>query len=226
MLAPSIAYETSLVLAIIFESPRQVTAIVPHLVPGLYLACPAAIAQRLPIILLSLLHYMIAEYPSQRSFRRHIDTLPTKLLPIDADSRQWVLHVAACLRTRNYTKFERLTRPAAYREYCGSSADAPGDDGSIQGPSAERAFYVLVDALRVKARGAAWMVIRSAYRELSCPADYDWTRAWLIRSLALESVVPGAREASLDEWLEAESKLDHVRRKEGVEGRWVVCKAR
>lgn len=91
---------------------------------------------------------------------------------------------------------------------------------------AKKALFSLVDALRGKAREATWSVIRSAYRELSCHAEAEGTRDWLMRSLALYSVFPDASGVSVDEWLEKQTRLGRVRPKEGAEGRWIICKIR
>jgi hypothetical protein len=86
---------------------------------------------------------------------------------------------------------------------------------------AQRAIHHLLDALRIKTREMAWTVIRNAYRELSCQPDSQLdTRSWLMHSLSLQS------DPDLNQWLELESGLGHVRKKEGIEGRWIVCKPR
>ena len=86
-----------------------------------------------------------------------------------------------------------------------------------------KAFYAVVDTLRAKARESTWTVIRSAYREISCHADSP-TRDWLAKSLALQPVLPDSDSATLDQWLQGKSSLNQVRQKEGVEGRWIICK--
>ena len=87
---------------------------------------------------------------------------------------------------------------------------------------------VLVDSVRAKARATAWLVIRSAYRELHCvppPVDVPVVAAstseWLARSLALH---PAEAMKAVDIWLEQKCAEGEVRRKEGAEGRWIVCK--
>lgn len=92
---------------------------------------------------------------------------------------------------------------------------------------------MLVEGVRTKARATAWLVIRSAYRELHCvqppvdaPTAHASTNEWLTRSLALhplECPITEAMEA-VDVWLEEKCTEGEVRRKEGAEGRWIVCK--
>ncbi|KAF8882028.1 hypothetical protein CPB84DRAFT_1791185 [Gymnopilus junonius] len=100
-----------------------------------------------------------------------------------------------------------------------------------------QAVLFLLEALRKKSAETAWTIIRSAYRELSCDQSTVGmgTKAWLARSLCLEPVLhlSGSRESpsaevdvDVESWLEARVPVGHVRRKEGVEGRWIVCKVR
>ncbi|KAL1702759.1 hypothetical protein EV121DRAFT_281628 [Schizophyllum commune] len=98
---------------------------------------------------------------------------------------------------------------------------------------AENALHAALDMLREKVREHAWDVLRAAYKELSSTAD---GAPWLARSLALD-IEPGSVEGepgSKDEasgsqdlarWLERQAQLGRVKRKEGVEGRWLVCKS-
>lgn len=51
------------------------------------------------------------------------------------------------------------------------------------------------------------------------------TKAWLVRSLSLDSVYDEGRRIGAVEWLESKVDVGYVRKKEGQE-RWVVCKAR
>jgi hypothetical protein len=90
---------------------------------------------------------------------------------------------------------------------------------------AHDAVLCLLDALRQKVAETAWSIIRSAYRELSTDEAAEVTRAWLVRSLSLESVCDGDRGIGAVEWLESKVAAGYVRKKEGQE-RWVVCKAR
>lgn len=91
---------------------------------------------------------------------------------------------------------------------------------------AQRALFTLVESVRAKARISAWNVIRSAYREISCNAESEDTHAWLMRSLCLQSVIYDGHSVEPEQWLEQQSAIGHVRRKEGFEGRWVLSRVR
>lgn len=48
-----------------------------------------------------------------------------------------------------------------------------------------------------------------------------------MRSLCLANVnADSDGDVRLEEWLEEKGKEGHVRRKEGVQGRWIICKVR
>ncbi|KAJ7643863.1 hypothetical protein FB45DRAFT_896301 [Roridomyces roridus] len=206
-------YETSLCLVVLFDSPRQISSIVPaHLA---YIGHPSAkplSQQSVQTVLVSLLQQLVAAYPSQREFHLSLDSAPKAFFPDGDPVRSWVKSVAACIRTRNYARLSHLTQgsvlPIEQSLVSDSHKDLPRE-----------ALYHLVDSLRRKTRDMAWTVIRFAYRELSCGGPEPDTRNWLQRSLGLQDV-------SLDGWLEQESGLGHVRRKEEVEGRWILCKPR
>jgi hypothetical protein len=83
-----------------------------------------------------------------------------------------------------------------------------------------------LDALRKKARASFWGVIRGAYREVSCNPNFEDTRSWLSRSLCLESILSEDLTLEPEAWLDEESTVGHTRRKEGVEGKWIICKVR
>ena len=85
---------------------------------------------------------------------------------------------------------------------------------------------VAVDSLRAKVRETAWTVMRSAYRELACHVGSMDTRNWLERSLCLKSTISESFTIPLEQFLDQQSSLGTIRAKEGVEGRWIVCKIR
>ncbi|KAL1727172.1 hypothetical protein EV714DRAFT_286732 [Schizophyllum commune] len=111
---------------------------------------------------------------------------------------------------------------------------------------AENALHTALDMLREKVREHAWDVLRAAYKELSSTAD---GAPWLARSLVLD-VEPHSKDEKphsedgnphskdgkpdsedaysspedLTHWLEGQAQLGRVKRKVGVEGRWLVCK--
>ncbi|KAJ7160043.1 hypothetical protein C8R46DRAFT_1106819 [Mycena filopes] len=216
-------YETSLHLAVLFDSPRHIGPVIPALMS--YFTPPSTKTDNpcAQTILICLLHQLVAAYPSQHEFHSSMASIPNALFPADSEARLWITSVARCIRGRNYAKISNLTQLSAL----------PLDDDDALPKRAtdlsRRALYHLVELLRSKTREMAWTVMRSAYRELSCQKEEPKldTREWLERSLGLTvSEMPGKSSPDLDEWLERESVLGHVRRKEGVEGRWIVCTPR
>ena len=223
-----LVYETSLYLAVLFDSPRQITSIIPRLIPDLYLTPSSTPENRLPTIIISLLHHLVSAYPSQRAFHQHLGSLPSSFLPADSNAHTWISSLSSSMRSHNYVKFEELTRPPAFSRFVEVESSLASLSISPQSSYdlVKKALFSLVGALREKARETTWSVIRSAYRELSCQTEAEGTRNWLTRSLALHSVIPDSNCVSVDEWLENQSRLGHVRPKDGVEGRWIVCKVR
>jgi hypothetical protein len=232
-------YETSLSLTVIFDAPRQTTSVIPHLLPDLYLSSPPPHLNCAATVLISLMHHLVAGYPSQLSFRQHLNLIPSSLFQQTPEALKWITSLSHSLRTRNYIKFEELTRRSPISQlFSGSGTDTdtlstalaslsivPEDD---IGTLPRRALEALINNLRKKARATAWDVIRAAYREFSCAttAEGNGTRDWLARSLCLRPLVPYEVAFDADMWLEQQSLLGYVRRKEGVDGRWIVCKVR
>ncbi|KAI0693221.1 hypothetical protein BC835DRAFT_1354502 [Cytidiella melzeri] len=230
-------YETSLHLSIIFHSPVQTTSITSHLLPSMYRALPAHYPTIIPTILLSSLHFLVSEYPSQSRYFENLHSLPTSFFPDNHNARIWLRDVARMLRLRNYSRLESLTS----RDFCERVLQQPGySNPKSTGKYSFAIDLVLealcssVEALRAKVREANWLVLRSAYRELSLvkPSDADSapTRDWLCRCLALRSV---KRKAGLgvvdamvlvDLWMESRRTLGDVRQKEGAESRWIIVK--
>lgn len=224
-------YETSLYLSVIFNSPRQTTSIVSHIIPGMYLNCPPPHPNRLLTVLISLLHHLVASYPSQSTYEQYLDTIPSSFLPKASEPRRWIDSVARSLRTRNIIKFDRLTDMTALLPLF-QPLEAGENASKLPPPTmkattlAQKALCCLVDSLRQCAQETAWDVIRAAYREFACQQGSDITRDWLERSLCLKSVSSLGVSVALDEWLEKRASVGQVRPKEGVEGRWIVCKVR
>ncbi|KAF5382473.1 hypothetical protein D9615_003027 [Tricholomella constricta] len=223
-------YETSLYLAAAFESPKQSTSIIPHLVPSLYVSSPAPHDNLLASVVISLLHHLVVAYPSQSSFRQHFASIPSGLIPRNSAASKWIVSLAKSLRTQNYAAFELSTRPSSIsRLFEGfndlssalkSMSISSGEGGSLS----RQALSGLVHSLRSKARETTWEIIRSAYREVSCTNEE--TQTWLGSSLCLQSVVPYGRGIGAEDWLEQQSMHGHTRHKDGVVGRWIIYKAR
>ena len=131
---------------------------------------------------------------------------------------------------RNYAKFENLSGKKSVLEVIRESTTDDENEHELQfhanSDLGTRALLFLVDSLRRKAGDSAWDTIRSAYRELSCDPTSLGTKTWLRRSLCLDSVVLDDSSSEIESWLEQKLPLGHVRRKEGVEGRWIICKVR
>ncbi|KAI0926810.1 hypothetical protein AcV5_007499 [Taiwanofungus camphoratus] len=199
-------YETSLYLSILFRSPTQTTSILSHL-PRLYLTLsPQASVPQRPYavlqasIIISLLHYLLAGYPSQSRYFEHLHSLPRTFLPRGSDAYRWMADLTQALRMRNYARFETVTHRTMFEKFVGTSkekfaaentqttdtkpssldlrqATYRGDLSSALNTGmppnlAFEATCTLVDALRAKARETTWLVLRSAYRELHCsPRD-------------------------------------------------------
>lgn len=215
-------YETSLLLAIVFGSLRHASAIVPHLVPDLYLSCPVHSQNVVPAILVSSIYHLLAKYPSQGPFHQHMDSIPHQLFPKESAARKWLTALAACLRKRQYAVFERESRRSTILHVLGLEEEEP----RLSEHLGSMAVLVAMDSLRAKARETAWTVMRSAYRELTCHVDSTNTRSWLERSLCLGSTSAEALTIPLEQFLDQQNSLGAVRAKEGIEGRWIICKIR
>ncbi|KAL1760177.1 hypothetical protein FB107DRAFT_203350 [Schizophyllum commune] len=177
------------------------------------------------------------------------------LLPPHSPEYTWIRSLAASLRQMNVARFSRLASPPAIpisdgpdelaaaldhlslgeRATSGTPTATPRDPSMPRSsrPLADNALHAALDMLREKVREHAWEVLRAAYKELSSTAD---GAPWLARSLALD-VEPHSKDGKpvsedaypspedLTHWLEGQARLGRVKRKEGVAGRWLVCKS-
>lgn len=222
-LSPPLVYETSLYLSVIFESSVttiEPTAILSHLIPTMYTRCspqdpPASYAAT---ALIMLLYHLNLAYPSQKPYFEHIKTVPPMVCERHSDTHDWIKSIARALRTSDFIRFDLLSRQDSLDRICSQLSNS-----ECQGPFHDlprRAISTLVSRLREKAREGAWMVVRHAYRELSCA---DQTRSWLGRLLAFDtSLAP----VSFDRWMTEQQQKGHVKAKEGVQGRWALCRTR
>ncbi|KAJ8691369.1 hypothetical protein PTI98_010953 [Pleurotus ostreatus] len=209
-------YETSLFMAAIFDSQKQLNSIVPQL-PSLHDSVSTTAH------LISLVHYLTDQYPRQGVFQQHLDLLPSSFLPRGSEARKWITSVSASLRTHNYVKFAELTHPDAFSHFVVGEGDP---SPSANDSAARLALQAVVDSLRRKSRDDTWSILRTSYREWSCQDGFDWTRTWLEKCLVLRSVSPHGQNMTAEQWLEGHAKDDHVRPREGIDGRWIVCKPR
>ncbi|THV03043.1 hypothetical protein K435DRAFT_652218, partial [Dendrothele bispora CBS 962.96] len=225
-------YETSLYLAILFHSPKQISSVVSHLIPELYSQVPGPQPHRTPSVLIALLHQLVLGSPSQNLYYSFLQAIPDHLLPRSSAAYLWLSSVASSLRMHNHCRFEQLTRSSSLSSFLDDVPSVPLDDRlaklSLSSQSdrdlLKKALYSVVNDLRAKARESAWTVIRSAYREISCHTGSP-TRDWLEKSLTLHDVSSDTNTMTLNQWLQEKSSINHVRQKEGVEGRWIIYKA-
>ncbi|KAF9220909.1 hypothetical protein BS17DRAFT_786162 [Gyrodon lividus] len=217
-------YETSLYLSVIFDSPMQTTSILSHLVPDIYSKTIPPQPFRLATTLILLLHHLVASYPSQRTYFEQMRQITPNSLEQLSAAYSWISALAQSLRTSNFVQFEQLSHPDAFDHLLPPSC--PRSDPKCTGafPNLPRdAVYGLISRLRSKTRDRAWMVVRNAYRELS---SSDETRLWLGKRLLFDSFGSEVSVVRFDEWVQEGCRDGHLIPKEGVEGRWKICKAR
>lgn len=193
--------------------------------PDIYSAVPAPQPSRLPTILILLLHRLVVSFPSQQKYLDQIRYLVPNLLERSSATYLWISTLARSLRTLNFIQFERLSHPDAFEHLLPSSRPIPSS--KVMATTAFHdlprvAVNALVSRLRLKARDEAWMVVRNAYRELS---SSDETQTWLGKRLFFDSFGSEATVVRFDEWVRERCRNGQLRPKEGVEGRWLVCKA-
>ncbi|KIJ64404.1 hypothetical protein HYDPIDRAFT_111715, partial [Hydnomerulius pinastri MD-312] len=216
-------YETSLYLSVIFDSPVQTTSILSHLVPDMYTSTTSRQPYRLVTVLVLLLHHLLVTYPAQRTYLEQIRQVTPNLLERPSAAYSWISTLARNLRTSNFVQFEQLSKPIAFERLL--------PPRSISDPKSTAPFpnlpqdviYALVSRLRSKARDRAWMIVRNSYRELSSSEEMQ---SWLGRRLCFDNFGCETSIIRFDEWVEERCRDGHLRPKEGVEGRWMVCKAR
>ncbi|KAF9077467.1 hypothetical protein BDP27DRAFT_1253367, partial [Rhodocollybia butyracea] len=223
--------ESSLYLATLFNSPRQLGSILPHFVTH-----PSTFqSSSVNAILAVLLNQLILSYPSQTLYRQSLYPISKSFFQTSSKTYNWITNISSSLSTRNFSKFEKLTRRSSFASILEDSTPESLSDGlgalsissSNQTPNRElarKALYHAVQLLRARVRDSVWSIIRSSYRELSCNAD-SGTRDWLIRSLFLNTADSEDDSGiSLDNWLEQKEVEGHIRPKENIAGRWIVRK--
>lgn len=219
-------YETSLYLSVIFDSPVQTTSVLSRLVPDIYSASSAPQPFRLTTILILLLHQLVISFPSQQPYLDQIKHLVPNLLERPSAAYLWISALARSLRTSNFVQFEKLSHPDAFEHLLPSSRSIPSSNiktTTVFRDLPRNAILALVSQLRLKARDETWRVVRNAYRELS---SSDETQMWLGKRLFFDSFGSEATVVRFDEWVRERCRDGQLRPKEGVEGRWMVCKAR
>ncbi|KAF8546737.1 hypothetical protein OG21DRAFT_1047994 [Imleria badia] len=219
-------YETSLFLSVVFNSPVQTTSILSRLVPDIYSASPPPQSFRLTTILILLLHQLVISFPSQQTYLEQIKSLVPNLLERPSAAYLWISGLARSLRTSNFVQFEKLSHPDAFDPLLPLSCSVPSSNVTTATAFQDlprNAVHALVSRLRLKARDEAWIVVRNAYRELS---SSDETQTWLGKRLFFDNFGSEATAVRFDEWVRERCRDGQLRPKQGVEGRWTVCKAR
>ncbi|KAJ3828173.1 hypothetical protein EV361DRAFT_384627 [Lentinula raphanica] len=227
--------ETSLYLATLFNNTRQINSI-----SGYFLLNPSESTTELSLqpkcstcaLVIALINQLILGHPSQTSYRKSIHSIPPSLLQSIPGVHRWITNLSSSLYSNNFCQIEKLTRRSSldllFDELLPELLSVKFNDLSISlhpidsnSDLARKAFYHAVDILRIKARDSAWRIIRTSYRELACNTESE-TRNWLTRSLSLD--VRTEDSCTLDTWLEEKRVAGHIRPKEGVDGRWIVCR--
>ncbi|KAF8843350.1 hypothetical protein BDN67DRAFT_1027982 [Paxillus ammoniavirescens] len=217
-------YETSLYLSVVFDSPVQTTSILSHLVPDIYPKTTSSQASGLATMLVLLLHHLVTSYPSQKTYFEQIRQITPKYLERPSQGYSWVSALAQSLRSQNFVRFEQLSHPNEFDHLLPPSHPRPNSKYIGTFPNLPRdAVYALISRLRLKTRDRAWIVVRNAYRELSSSSE---ARSWLGRRLFFDSFGSETTVVRFDEWIQERCRDGHLRPKEGVEDRWMVCKAR
>jgi hypothetical protein len=195
-------------------------SILSHLSSHLYIGSKPP-APTIQITLISLLFYLVSNYPSQVMFRERIDSLSSSFLPHGTAGRMWITSLAFCLRSMNYARFEELTN---LKTLLNCLSTSPPSFSCPNGNLGMEAFQILLTSLRSKTREKTWNIIRSTYRELPCHVGSP-TRNWLMRTLCLHDAGSSDDlDEKLDRWMDEKGSTGHVKKKEGIEGRWIVCK--
>lgn len=228
-----LAYETSLFLSVLFDSPKQTVAVIPRLLPVRFEDSPKfkSTGPVVYTVLISLLHHLVEHYPSQSLYHQQLGSTPKEFLPPDCQTRKWLDSLTKSLRTRNFANFSTLSDKSAILSLLQSPVEqkSPPETSTLsqaRNNLGRTAVLHLLQALRKKAADTSWNVIRSAYRELTVDEITTETASWLSRSLCFQSLLDYDPDIDVETWLVDRIPLGHVRRKEGVDGRWIICKVR
>jgi hypothetical protein len=224
-------YETSLLVAVVFDSAKYMTALASQL-PDVYkqqdiqksstdpTPAPLSPPRDTPSTI-ALLGILVLSYPSQSTHAKLLRSFSDRGFSPTSINGQWLKSVASALRTSNFFRVDRLTSPPN-RPPLFDSSPSQTRSGCPIAQLGSLAGNALLDRLRDKARPHTWTVLRVAYPQFACQAGSP-TRQWLARSLRVSGVTSGGNgEVALDGWLSSRSEAGEIKLKEGVEGRWVV----
>ena len=220
-----LAYETSLFLSIIFRSRMQITSILSHLLPDLYLSIDHPPKESVPFtVLLASLHSLDIHYPSQQAFFELYKGL-TVSFTLQRDHEVWLRELSSSLRRGGYAQFGRLTQLSSLTLLAAWPASETRDRTPpiLQGPDLRLlSLQVLVNSLRNHLRLSAWRVLRSAYREFALPLSD--TATWLSDVLLLERDTEkpeDLRDDHVQRWFTSREDHGEVGRN-GDDGRWAI----
>ncbi|QRV80413.1 hypothetical protein RhiJN_08428 [Ceratobasidium sp. AG-Ba] len=192
--------ERSTHLALLYNSPKDIASSFGYLFdayPATKIPAskePSSYTSQKAVGLLHFLHTLLDEYPSQRTSYRLI--LPNSAhLAIGCPEWSVASEISSALRRNNWWTLDKLTSPQLLRERLTdkpwTAPDTDKDQDEMFDALPERALFHLMHQLRLKVRGSAWPVLRSAYREVV-------DGPWLERSLMLGK----QKEASVSELAE------------------------
>jgi hypothetical protein len=141
---------------------------------------------------------------------------------------KWLKSIAAAVASRNYVRFQRLTRSEEVDGVCHQlhPLESHGVDSHLELRCL--ALRCLIENLRTKVRETVWQMLTVAYRELDTTASAEW----FLRSLMItpdpregESQAPSLACQSAEKWLERRGAQE-TRRKEGSQNRWLLYRLR
>ena len=183
--------------------------------------------------LITFFHIMVHSYPSQSSYHSTLAYfLQQSQFSHEDDGMKeilkWLKSIASAVASRNYVRFERLSRSNEVDDVCRrlGPLTSRGIDSRVE--MSRLSLRCLVEDLRTKVRDTVWDIVTVTYRELDTIGNADW----LLQSLMIAPDPKAGDSRSLsdvcqfaDSWLEQRGETE-VRRKEGYQGRWILCRRR
>lgn len=179
--------------------------------------------------LLYLLTLLVVDYPSQRSFLSASRNLRSGHL-VSPNTLSFIDGVASSIRRSEFSTLSRLLSPQ-HTASIFSIRRAPPNPNNFFLDSVQ----CTLGRLRRKTRESSWLVVRAAYREISCQpttSGGNGSGPWLARILLLED--PGhavSNDENADIWLRERGKVEGSKEVERVQvdgkpslGRWKIFK--
>ena len=213
----STVYETSLRISILFSSAVNLASTLSYLLPTYYTSQPPT-HLRDSTILITLLSQLDSSCSSQRGYYEYRqDFLASGCIAHDSPTISWLASLAGALRSCNYYKVETLTRPKLYMPLLGSRPQKL-DRGIVDLDALT--VRVIISSLHNRLRDRSWLILRVAYREVTCLPKVTNTSEWLRRTLVLNS-----SNTTVEAWLKQQSEKGNVKTEERVEGKWIILKS-